>query len=103
LLVYRRSLFTAYTTRLVGADDSQKFTALSPDNELLAVGTTNDRLSILLYPSLEVKASVDLEDELVDVNWGGEEGGEKGARWVSGWFCSLFGGIGGRGADFEGR
>ena len=47
--------------------------------DLIAIGTTDNRVSILRYPSLEaVVPVIELNSELVDLNWGGKEG-----RWVS--------------------
>ena len=46
---------------------------------LVAIGTTDNRVSILRHPSLEVAVPViELKSELVDLNWGGKEG-----KWVS--------------------
>ena len=59
--------------------DVQKLTALSPSMDLVAIGTTDNRVSILRHPSLEVAVPViELKYELVDLNWGGKEG-----KWVS--------------------
>lgn len=57
----------------------QKLTSLSPGNEFLAVGTTDNRVAILRYPSLEAAVPmIELQSELVDLDWGGEDG-----KWVS--------------------
>lgn len=57
----------------------QKLTSLSPGNEFLAVGTTDDRVAILRYPTLEPAVpTIELQSELVDLDWGGEDG-----KWVS--------------------
>lgn len=54
-------------------------TALAPAMDLVAIGTTDNRVSILHHPSLEaVVPVIELKSELVDLDWGGKEG-----RWVS--------------------
>jgi hypothetical protein len=59
--------------------NDQKLTALAPAMDLIAIGTTDNRVSILRYPSLESVAPViELKSELVDLHWGGKEG-----KWVS--------------------
>ena len=59
--------------------DGQKLTAISPTSKLVAVGTTDDKVSILNLPNLEEAAStISLESELVDLHWGGKDG-----EWVS--------------------
>lgn len=59
--------------------DDQKLTALAPSNNFVAIGTTDNRVSILRYPSLEAVVQViELKSELVDLDWGGKEG-----KWVS--------------------
>jgi prolactin regulatory element-binding protein len=59
--------------------NGQKLTALAPAMDLIAIGTTDNRVSILRYPSLEaVVPVIELKSELVDLNWGGKEG-----KWVS--------------------
>lgn len=56
----------------------QKFTVLSPSSKLLAVGSTDDRVSILHFPSLEPAVpAFSTDSELVDLDWGGPEG-----EWV---------------------
>ncbi|WVQ91407.1 hypothetical protein IAS59_005205 [Cryptococcus gattii] len=53
----------------------QKFTVLSPSSKLLAVGSTDDRVSILHFPSLEPAVpAFSTDSELVDLDWGGPEG-----------------------------
>ncbi|WVQ80404.1 hypothetical protein IAT38_002509 [Cryptococcus sp. DSM 104549] len=53
----------------------QKFTALSPNRELLAVGTTDDKVALLHYPSLTAAVPPFSTDaELVDLDWGGSAG-----------------------------
>ncbi|KIR30045.1 prolactin regulatory element-binding protein [Cryptococcus deuterogattii 99/473] len=53
----------------------QKFTVLSPSYKLLAVGSTDDRVSILHFPSLEPAVpAFSTDSELVDLDWGGPEG-----------------------------
>ncbi|KAK4688290.1 prolactin regulatory element-binding protein, partial [Tremellales sp. Uapishka_1] len=58
----------------------QKFTTLSPSGSLLAVGSTDNRIAILRFPSLEpVWPSFQSGDgELVDLDWGGE-----GGEWLA--------------------
>ena len=47
--------------------------------DLIAIGTTDNRVSILRHPSLEaVVPVIELKSELVDLAWGGKEG-----KWVS--------------------
>jgi predicted NUDIX family NTP pyrophosphohydrolase len=47
--------------------------------DLVAIGTTDNRVSILRHPSLEaVVPVIELKSELVDLDWGGKEG-----KWVS--------------------
>ena len=56
----------------------QKFTALSPSSSLLAVGTTDNKVSILHFPSLELAVpTFKVDAELVDLDWGGP-----GGKWV---------------------
>ncbi|WRT63668.1 uncharacterized protein IL334_000591 [Kwoniella shivajii] len=53
----------------------QKLTSLSPSSTLLAIGTTDDKVTLLHYPSLEVCIPTFLTDsELVDLDWGGANG-----------------------------
>ncbi|OCF38627.1 prolactin regulatory element-binding protein [Kwoniella heveanensis CBS 569] len=53
----------------------QKLTALSPSADLLAVGTTDDKVSLLHYPSLETAIpTFSTDSELVDLDWGGPNG-----------------------------
>ncbi|AAW46170.1 hypothetical protein CNBK1430 [Cryptococcus deneoformans B-3501A] len=53
----------------------QKFTVLSSSSKLLAVGSTDNRVSILHFPSLEPAApAFSTDSELVDLDWGGPEG-----------------------------
>jgi prolactin regulatory element-binding protein len=53
--------------------------------DLIAIGTTDNRVSILRYPSLEaVVPVIELKSELVDLAWGGKEG-----KWVSYFYHSL--------------
>jgi len=62
-----------------GDTDRQKLTAISPSSEFVAVGTTDDSVSLLTFPSLETAApTISLESELVDLDWGGAQG-----EWVS--------------------
>lgn len=57
----------------------QKLTTISPDSSLLAVGTTDNVVSLLTFPALEtVSSPVRLDAELVDIAWGGKTG-----EWVS--------------------
>lgn len=57
----------------------QKFTALSPSSKLLAVGSTDDRVSILHFPSLEPAVpAFSTDSELVDLDWGGP-----GGEWLT--------------------
>ena len=63
-------VFTAYT--------SQKHTALAPDAKYLAVGSTDNSVAVLRYPSLEEVETIKLDTEVVDLDWGGE-----GGSWVS--------------------
>jgi hypothetical protein len=68
LLLYQKSLA-----------DIQKLTALAPSMDLVAIGTTDNRVAILRLLSLEpVVPVIELDSELVDLDWGGKEG-----RWVS--------------------
>jgi hypothetical protein len=54
----------------------QKLTALSPSNHL-AVGSTDNKVSLLSFPSLEqASAPLTLDSELVDLDWG------NGGQWV---------------------
>jgi hypothetical protein len=56
----------------------QKLTAISPGADLIAVGTTDDQVSVLTFPSLTSAATtISLESELVDLDWGGRDG-----EWV---------------------
>jgi prolactin regulatory element-binding protein len=53
--------------------------------DLIAIGTTDNRVSILRYPSLEaVVPVIELKSELVDLNWGGKEG-----KWVGYFYHKL--------------
>ncbi|WWC58074.1 uncharacterized protein I303_100609 [Kwoniella dejecticola CBS 10117] len=53
----------------------QKFTSLSPSSKLLAIGTTDDKVTLLSYPSLDIVVpTFGVDDELVDLDWGGENG-----------------------------
>ncbi|KAK1926221.1 quinon protein alcohol dehydrogenase-like superfamily [Papiliotrema laurentii] len=53
----------------------QKLTAISPDSRLVAVGTTDNQVSVLSFPSLEVATStINVDSELVDLDWGGSSG-----------------------------
>ena len=64
---------------VAGDTDRQKLTAISPSAEFVAVGTTDDSVSLLTFPSLETAApTISLESELVDLDWGGAQG-----EWVS--------------------
>jgi hypothetical protein len=85
-MVKRQSLphgqMTTHTRHVLNTPSSangQKLTALAPAMDLIAIGTTDNRVSILRYPSLEaVVPVIELKSELVDLNWGGKEG-----KWVS--------------------
>jgi prolactin regulatory element-binding protein len=64
---------------LLSLTEEQKLTAISTTSALVAIGTTDDKVSILRYPSLEPAAEgIELDTELVDLDWGGE-----GGEWVS--------------------
>ncbi|WWC66884.1 uncharacterized protein I206_100791 [Kwoniella pini CBS 10737] len=53
----------------------QKLTSLSPSNKFLAIGTTDDKVTLLNYPSLDIIIpTFGVDDELVDLDWGGEDG-----------------------------
>ncbi|KAI9635934.1 WD40-repeat-containing domain protein [Dioszegia hungarica] len=52
----------------------QKHTSLSPNAKYLAVGSTDDSVSVLTFPALETVKIVKLEAEVVDLDWGGEGG-----------------------------
>ncbi|WVF66218.1 hypothetical protein IAT40_000958 [Kwoniella sp. CBS 6097] len=53
----------------------QKLTALSPSADLLAIGTTDDKVSLLHYPTLETAVpTFSTDSELVDLDWGGPNG-----------------------------
>ncbi|WVQ93840.1 hypothetical protein IAU59_000918 [Kwoniella sp. CBS 9459] len=53
----------------------QKLTALSPSADLLAIGTTDDKVSLLRFPSLETAVpTFSTDSELVDLDWGGSNG-----------------------------
>ncbi|KAK8845425.1 hypothetical protein IAR55_006138 [Kwoniella newhampshirensis] len=53
----------------------QKLTSLSPNSSFVAVGTTDDKVSLLHFPSLEVAIPPFATDaELVDLDWGGPKG-----------------------------
>ncbi|WVR03459.1 hypothetical protein IAU60_000450 [Kwoniella sp. DSM 27419] len=53
----------------------QKLTELSPAADLVAIGTTDDKVSLLRYPSLEAAVpAFPTDDELVDLDWGGADG-----------------------------
>ncbi|GFZ50719.1 hypothetical protein JCM24511_08477 [Saitozyma sp. JCM 24511] len=55
----------------------QKLTALSPSNHL-AVGSTDNKVSLLSFPSLEqASAPMTLDSELVDLDWG------NGGQWLA--------------------
>ncbi|WVO14856.1 hypothetical protein L204_102495 [Cryptococcus depauperatus] len=57
----------------------QKLTALSPSSKLLAVGSTDDTVALLNYPSLESAVPAFSTDaELVDLDWGGP-----GGEWLA--------------------
>ena len=57
---------------------SKRFTALSPSSSLVAIGTTDNKVSFLRFPSLEPAVpTLSVDDELVDLDWGGEDG-----EWV---------------------
>jgi len=69
----------------ISSANDQKLTALAPAMALIAIGTTDNRVSILRYPSLEaVVPVIELKSELVDLNWGGKEG-----KWVSYFYHTL--------------
>ncbi|WVW81734.1 hypothetical protein I302_103730 [Kwoniella bestiolae CBS 10118] len=53
----------------------QKLTTLSPSSKILAIGTTDDRVTLLHYPSLDIALpSFQTDSELADLDWGGEDG-----------------------------
>ena len=53
----------------------QKLTAISPSSSLVAVGTTDNRVSLLHLSSLEpATETLKVDDELVDIDWGGPTG-----------------------------
>ncbi|WWD05890.1 hypothetical protein V865_003974 [Kwoniella europaea PYCC6329] len=53
----------------------QKLTSLSPSSRLLVIGTTDDKVTLLHYPSLDIAVpSFQTDSELVDLDWGGEDG-----------------------------
>jgi prolactin regulatory element-binding protein len=59
--------------------NSQKFTAISPNGTVVAIGTTDNHITLLHYPTLDPAAdTIELDSELVDLDWGGDEG-----EWVS--------------------
>lgn len=65
------SVFPAAEQKLI----IQKFTSISPSSEYLAVGTTDDKVSLLRLSSLDVAVgSFEVEGELVDLDWGGVDG-----------------------------
>lgn len=71
-----------YQVRRASLDRSvahwQKLTAISPLSDLVAVGTTDDEVSLLTFPLLATAATtISLDSELVDLDWGGEKG-----EWV---------------------
>ncbi|RXK39100.1 prolactin regulatory element-binding protein [Tremella mesenterica] len=71
----------AGTIDAIWSDDYpyQKLTAFSTKLSLVAVGTTDNQVSILRSPSLEVVApTFALDGELVDLDWGGE-----GEEWLA--------------------
>lgn len=57
----------------------QKLTSISPAGSLLAVGSTDDSVTILRLPSLETAVATFKTNggELVDLCWGGADG-----NWV---------------------
>lgn len=63
---------------MIKAHTNKKHTALSPDAQYLAVGSTDNSVAILRFPSLEEIESIKLDSEVVDLDWGGE-----GGSWVS--------------------
>ncbi|WWD22371.1 hypothetical protein CI109_106862 [Kwoniella shandongensis] len=53
----------------------QKLTSLSPSSSFIVVGTTDDKVSLLHFPSLEIAIPPFSTDaELVDLDWGGPDG-----------------------------
>ncbi|CAD6573257.1 MAG: hypothetical protein TREMPRED_000761, partial [Tremellales sp. Tagirdzhanova-0007] len=53
----------------------QKLTAISPSSSLVAVGTTENKVSLLHLPSLQsALPALSVDAELVDINWGGKDG-----------------------------
>ncbi|ORY34349.1 quinon protein alcohol dehydrogenase-like superfamily [Naematelia encephala] len=66
---------TAGTIRTEWSDDYpyQKLTVLSPSRTLVAVGTTDNRVSLLGVPELEEAVpTFGLDSELVDLDWGAD-------------------------------
>ncbi|WVQ76361.1 hypothetical protein IAR50_006026 [Cryptococcus sp. DSM 104548] len=56
----------------------QKLSAIAPSGKLLAVGSTDDKVAILKFPSLEPVTCLSTDAELVDLDWGGPDG-----NWLS--------------------
>ena len=52
----------------------QKLTSISPAGKAVAIGTTDDVVSVYSYPELQAGHSMQMENEVVDVHWGGEDG-----------------------------
>lgn len=71
------SVRNAKTIEAAWSDDYpyQRFTALSPSSSLVAIGTTDNKVSFLRFPSLEPAVpTLSVDDELVDLDWGGKDG-----------------------------
>ena len=57
----------------------QKITVISPDTSLVAIGTTENRVTIFRHPFLDDAVyAISLDSELVDLAWEGANG-----EWVS--------------------
>lgn len=52
----------------------QKLTSISPAGTAIAIGTTDNVVSVYSYPGLQGGQKLEMEHELVDIHWGGDEG-----------------------------
>jgi prolactin regulatory element-binding protein len=52
----------------------QKLTSISPAGTAIAIGTTDNVVSVYAYPDLTGGQSLKMEHEVVDLHWGGDEG-----------------------------
>ncbi|ODN97087.1 hypothetical protein I350_08067 [Cryptococcus amylolentus CBS 6273] len=52
----------------------QKLSVISPSGKLLAVGSTDNKVAILQFPTLEPVTALSTDAELTDLDWGGPDG-----------------------------